>query len=239
MFKLFKNKIELKNTRALMSSEVYQKGVKIGTEIIVPKSFKCLIYNNNKYFLTLPEGNHTVTNDNFGNIITSQSYKGKKAKRVRMIAHFVNISNQKLEIKLGNRNYLIEFCVNNPLQFAELMLLYTYKVDNVYCYSYLNEIFKDLLLYHNKNTSNINNNALEQYGINIVCLSSNNKSNRQSTSILESTNIKQNTKNTEVNTQSNSQQQNNKQSSGLSCPNCGNIMKFAVSYCLRCGHKLN
>lgn len=264
MFNWFRKKIELKNDKSIMAS-VYQKGgVKIGSEIIVPGNYECLIYHNSKYYTTLTCGTHKVDTIILPKLIEKQLKRNAKLKRVKFVSHYICTSNQQVELKLKKEKYLIEFCVTSTYNFAELMLLYTYKVDDSYVYPYLQDLFAELIKSVHGDYKQITDTKLLTYGIKIInILPSSQKTSTftplidlsntgsqdakniptyASTStneITHDTNTTLNadtTKNTISTPSNNSAPTSTQQIS--TCPKCGQITKFTTSYCLRCGTKL-
>ena len=257
MFNWFKSKVTLKNENCIINSVSNLKGVKLGTEITVPNNFKCLIYYNCKYYLLLDSGEHKIDDVNFAPIINHQKNTKHKLKRVKFISHFVNMALQKIEFKLKNQKYIVEFCIDEPLKFTELMTLYSFKIDNDYAYTYLVEIFSEVLLFNNKDCKQITANALSDYGITIKnfsadgkkvsILTSNKTVNEQKSNtktIIEPNDeliiSKQETKtdNTNNNDGSNISKAEDIVASLPKCPKCSCPLKFKTTYCIKCGFKL-
>ena len=84
MFSWFKRKVELKNENSIMASTYISSGVKVGSEIIVPSNFKCLIYNNGDYYYGLERGKHKVSNDKFFTGTHHQRYLGGNGRKDRI-----------------------------------------------------------------------------------------------------------------------------------------------------------
>ena len=254
MFNWFNKKVELKNTNSIMSSTYIKKGIKVGSEIIVPPNFKCLIFNNGKYFLGLDSGKHKVSNDKFESLILSQS-KTKRKKHIKMVCHYINLSTQTLTIKYKKQNYTVKFKICDTLDFANLLLLYTFKVDDSYTSNTLIDVFTEVLSWLNGDHTKIDAEFLKNYGIYIESFIQDNKK----TSLFD------NTKDLLIHTSSNKQENNNQvsqtstttqsnkpnletNSGGTAeqipkiefpqCPKCKNITKFNTTYCVRCGYKL-
>ncbi len=260
MFNWFKSKVELKNEKCIMSSADYKRGLKIGSEIIVPDNFECLIYNKGKLFNTLSTGKHVIEKYTFDKLIQRQQKNRSKIKRVGFVAHFVSLSTQQIEFTYKKSKYIVSFTVSDATQFADLMLLYAYKVDNHYVYSYLAEIFEELLIDCGCNEAQIAEDVLKDYGITIESF----KSNTAKVSILHATSLSQTSpqKEKQVKPQeenptsapsaqpqttpppSASQEPQTstrttiKANTTPPCPRCGNVCKFKTTYCLKCGHKL-
>lgn len=146
MFNLFKKKVELKNTNTLMNSITTGKGLKINSEITVPTNFECLIYYNSKHYITLSSGKHTVNANLLPHLCEKQAKHISKSKRIKFIAHFINLSKQKLKIIIKKKQCLVEFKVINSLKFAEWILLYNYRTDNNYTSVCINDLFREILI---------------------------------------------------------------------------------------------
>lgn len=250
MFNLFKKKIELKNEKCIMSTVNNKKSFKIGSEIIVPDNFECLIYHKGKLYNTLTCGKHKLDKSTFATLIDTQQTAKFKNKYIKFISHYISISKQELVIKFKRQKFAINFHVDNSPKFAELMLLYTYKVDNDYAVSYLLDIFKELLIFHKGNYKSISNNSLTKYGIMIDSFlpisgkssifqnSSTNQATINNTT-LENNNLTTNTNNTSPSQATINPTPNLNQIKFPTCPKCGNSVKFKTTYCLRCGYKLD
>ncbi|MBQ7880650.1 MAG: hypothetical protein IJ358_02265 [Clostridia bacterium] len=262
MFNWFKKKIELKNEKSVMSSIDYKKGIKIGSEIVVPSNFECLVYNKGKHFITLSSGKHKIDKTTFSSLMANQEAK-KSSKYINFVAHYISLSNQKLEIRFKKKKFIVEFCIDNSVNFAQYLLLYTYKVDSDYTYCILVDTFKELLLYHKGDYSKISANTLSNYGIKILNFAPSDKkcsifdkstsSASKDVKILSTEPTNTPTQNTSIpqNTQAEHSKieapqvqslQSSPQPSPQSfpkCPKCGNVVKFATTYCLKCGHKLS
>ena len=253
MFNLFKKKIELKKDTDIMSSVNYTNGLKLGSEIIIPENFECLIFNKGKCYHTLNSGKYKVEQKILPDLISSQQKLKIKLKYVRCVCHYINKSNQKLEIKFKKQPFEISFAIKNSIKFAELILLYSYKVDNEYVLNTLADVFFELLSYNKGNYQQINSTNLEDYGIIINSFTPLTKSN----SIFKSKTLKKepivenippqqkidNTptvlKETINDNKSESTTSNLHTERSINrCPKCNNVAKFKTTYCLRCGHKL-
>jgi hypothetical protein len=261
MFNWFKSKVELKKDTSIMSSFHNKKGLKIGSEIVVPNNFECLIFHKGKCYNTLKSGKYKMDNTLFKDLIEHQKQKSKK-KYVKCVCHYINLSSQKFELKFKKQIYVIEFKIDNPSIFTPLALLYTYKVDNEYILNTLNDIFYELLLHHKGDYKQIKNDSLKDYGIKITTFipNNNNKSifnnendtksnntssilcNNNSSSQEQETNEIQETSSTKTKIETSQQDTkstpSNNQPTLPTCPKCNNIAKFNTTYCLRCGYKL-
>jgi len=167
MFNWFKSKIELKNEKIIMSSLDNKKGVKMGSDIVVPEHFECLIYNNGKHYNTLQSGKYRIDKADFSALINAEQKLKNKLKHVKFVAHYVCINSQQITLKIKKQKYLVDFKISNTLKFAEFMLLYAYKVDNDYTVQTLNDMFVELFGYNKYNYKQIPQNALEDYGLTI------------------------------------------------------------------------
>ena len=211
----------------------------------------------------MTSGKHKLEKSTFEKLIKFQQKNKSKIKRVRFVAHFISASNQQLEFKHKGTKYTVDFKIDNAIKFAELMLLYSYKVDNSYVVNYLVEIFEELLVNCNKNTNQIKPDSLKEYGLSIISFSGNNSkvyifNNKANTPTNDTDGNKiqptipnqtsqSDTKNLESNTQSSQSKTFSTPSTDVAtkpksvdlpkCPKCGNITKFATTYCLKCGHK--
>lgn len=258
MFSWFKSKVELKNEKWIMSSVDNKHGLKFGSEIVVPDNFECLIYYKGKYFSSLSSGKHKLEKTTFEHLVKSQQKNKSKIKRVSFISHFVSLLNQQVEFKYKNTKYIVNFCITDTIKFADLMLLYSYKVDNSYTYSYLAEIFTELLIHNNKNHTKINSDALKEFGISITSFAPNNSkvsifsvespTNKPQSQNIDTSETRFDTAN-KTNAQQNETSNQNSTSTTTEvavnsktvnfpkCPKCGNVTRFATTYCLKCGHK--
>lgn len=249
MFNLFKKKIELKNEKCIMSTFNNKKSFKIGSEIIVPDNFECLIYHKGKLYNTLTSGKYKLDKSTLPTLIDSQQGNKVKNKYIKFISHYISISKHELVVKFKKQKFAINFHVDNSSKFAELMLLYTYKVDNDYATSYLVDIFKELLIFHKSNYKSISTNSLSDYGIMIdSCVPINEKNSIfQNSTTNQATINNANINTTEISTANHiSQSQpvpnstpNINQIEFPKCPKCENLVKFKTTYCLRCGYKLS
>ena len=256
MFNWFRKKVELKNENSIMASSSFKRGIKIGSEIDVPQNFKCLIFNNGKYYFSLDSGKHKVTADKFERLIFAQS-RTRRKKHVRMICHYINLSPQSIIVKFKKEQYLVKFSINEPLAFANLILLYAYKVDHNYTLNTIHDVFAEALSWLNGDYSKFNTALFNGYGIQVEsCLPKNKKQSifNSNDNLLVSSNDLS-ASNPNVSTTSNNQPQEPFEQERSStpppedsktmsnsqfneCPKCKNITKFNTTYCLRCGHKL-
>ena len=257
MFNWFKKKIELKKDTDIMSSISNPNGLKLGSEIIVPDNFECLIFHKSKCYHTLTPGKYKIEQKIFPDLIISQQKSNSKLKYVKCVCHYINKSNQNLEIKFKKQKFEISFAINNSINFVELMLLYTYKVDNDYVLSTLKDIFHELLIYVKGDYKKINSATLNDYGITInnfspidkkeTIFKSNSKNidnikngiDTTTSNNMQEKNNKQLKQNLDIK-QSNKEDQANKNSNPTlyTCPKCKNVAKFNTTYCLRCGYKI-
>ncbi len=183
MFNWFKSKVELKKCSDIMSSSHIKKGLKIGSEIIVPNNFECLIFHKGKCFNSLTDGKYTMDNKTFAELINVQQKLKFKTKYIKLVCHYINLGNQKLVVKFKKQQFEIDFNINNSSKFASLILLHTFKVDNDYVLCMLKNVFHELVAYVKGDYKKITNSSLKDYGIVINNFSPlNNK-----TSILGST----------------------------------------------------
>ena len=255
MFNWFKRKVELKNENSIMTSTYIRSGIKVGSEIIVPDNFKCLIFNNGKYYLSLDSGKHKVTSDKFEQLILAQS-KIKHKKYIKMVCHYINLSPQTITIKFKKHKFIVKFNISDTLAFANLLLLYTFKVDGNYTLNTLNDIFIEALSWSNGNSSIIDEGFFKDYGITITSFEPENK--KQSIFTQNSESMILNHNHTERKDDALSCQnavmdksQPIEQSDTVKditsdipkvkfpeCPKCKNVAKFNTTYCLRCGYKL-
>jgi len=264
MFNWFKSKVELKDEKSIMSSISNNNGIKLGSEIIVPNNFECLIYHHGKYFNTLTSGKHKLENPAFESLIKYQQKHKSKIKRVKFISHYISTAQQQVEFNLKKIKYNVSFIIDDKIKFAELMLLYAYKVTPAYTYEYIIDVFKELLIYCNYDCNQIKDSSLKDFGITIKSFTNNknktstffndNTANFSSNSIKENTmstdqDITQNpstetteNKHTNIDISTNNTSDNNSTTHNnvnmLQCTKCGNITKFATTYCLKCGNKL-
>ena len=167
MFNLFKSKIELKNTNTIMSSFYISKGLKIGSEFIVPSNFEGLIFHRGKHYITFQSGKYKVDKENFADLFERQQKSKSKLKHIKCVCHYINTSPQKLEIRYKKQKFIVEFVIENPITFADFMLLYAYKVTNIYTQETLNDMFIELLIYNKGDHRQIKNNSLANFGITI------------------------------------------------------------------------
>lgn len=175
MFNWFKSKVELKNNNSIMSSFYNKKGLKLGSEIVVPDNFEGLIFHKGKHYNTLSSGKHKVDKKTFSDLSTHQQNKKFSKKYIKCVCHYVNLSQQSIEIYAKKQKFIVEFEINNSLLFANLMLLYAFKVDKDYTETSVIEVFTELLAYRKYDCSQIKSNDLENYGIAIKSFTLKNK----------------------------------------------------------------
>ncbi|MBQ7798411.1 MAG: hypothetical protein IJ371_04740 [Clostridia bacterium] len=264
MFNWFRSKVELKNNNSIMTSFHNRGGIKIGNEIVVPQNFECLIYKNGKHYNTLPCGKYKMDKKTFIDLIEHQQKLKANIKHIKCVCHYVNISAQKLEIRVKKQSFVVDFNIDDSVKFATLLLLYNYKVDNDYTIDTLNGVFVELLLYHKMNYNQIKSNALSQYGIVINSflpinrkVSIFNKStsdtqskdsttifNQQNTQIVDSANMASTNQSNNESPKSNPSPISNVNPTSSTaqlpaCPKCNHISKFNTTFCIRCGHKFD
>ena len=256
MFNWFKSKVELKKDSSIMTSSDHKKGLKLGSEIIVPSNFELLVFHKGKHYETLASGKYKVDKQLFPKLIKKQQSNNAKIKHVKCVLHYVNQSAQSMKIKFKKQTYVVEFKVSNSIDFALLMLLYTYKIDNEYALNTLNDILCELLLHHKGDYKQVLPTSLTNYGIEIISFSpinskssifNENSNDKESVaSPTTPTNITTNTNssialentNTATVQQGISLTTSNNQVNEIICPKCNHISKFKTTYCLRCGFKL-
>ena len=243
MFNWFKKKIELKNENSIMSSVCERRGTKLGSEVAVPNNFECLIYCKNKYYQTLSQGKYKIEKSLLPKLFANN--KKKSSKRIKIVLHYVNKSNHKLEIIVKKIKYEIGFIIDDCIKFCTLMLLYNYKVDNDYVKSYLREIFEELIKSYHCNIGEIPQTALFDYGIKIIDLSNNKKSSIFDNSVNKTSDSQPQDTITPLDKESETDSINDsikeEPVSDISikcCPKCKYPVKFDTKYCLRCGHQL-
>ena len=146
MFNWFKSKVELKKHTDIMSSTHIKKGLKIGSDIIVGNNFECLVFYKGKCFNTLTEGKYKLDKKTFPELINAQQKFKFKTKYIKMVCHYINLLNQKLQLKFKKQQFEVDFNINDSFKFACLMLLHSYKVDNDYTLNMLNSMFYELLM---------------------------------------------------------------------------------------------
>lgn len=256
MFNWFKKKVEIKNEQSIMSSTYVKRGIKIGSSIVVPSNFKCLIFNNGKFYFGLESGSHKISNDKFDSLIVDQS-KTKRKKHVKMVCHYINLSPQSITIKYKKQNYVVKFNISDTLNFSNLMLLYTFKVDSDYTLNTLSDIFVEGLAWLNGDYSKINTDFFENYGITISSFKPENQKdlifgdkkdlllqNQPEEQITTASNPTvaplSNTQKSEIENIDNTKNTptESPKAQSIECPKCKNITKFNTTYCLRCGYKL-
>lgn len=258
MFNWFKRKVELKNEDSIMSSTYVKHGVKVGSEIIVPNNFKCLVYNNGKYYFSLDSGKHKVSNDKFEPLILAQS-KTRRKKYVKMVCHYINLNPQTITIKYKKQNYIVKFNVSDTIDFANLLLLYTFKVDGDYATNTINDVFVEGLTWLNGDYSKFDAEFFKDYGITISSFKPENKKdsifNNQDDLLIRNQPQERNTNLAKTqNTLPNIPQEPAQEDKSVpnteptendmpkvkfpECPKCKNVTRFNTTYCLRCGYKL-
>ena len=260
MFNWFKSKIELKDKGNIASSFHVAKGIKIGSEIMVPDNFECLIFYNEKYYFSLKNGKNKVDNNSFSPLIHKQNKKGK-LKNIKCVVHYVSKLEHNLKFKAKKKIFSVNFKISDSKKFLSLLLLYNFKINNEYTNAVLLDVFKELLSFNNYNSTQITPESLQTFGIQIInfCEQTSKKSifknTNQSTIIEQNDNeISQNTSvdnkeiaENNINETSNLiPSQQNVQENELrletsqfpTCPKCKSIAKFNTTYCLRCGYKL-
>jgi len=263
MFNWFKSKVELKKDSSIMSSSHSSKGFKLGTEIIVPTDFECLVFHKEKLYNTLKEGKYKLDKDTFDKLINSQNNRKKSKKHINCVYHYINLSKQKLQIYHKKKTYEVEFEICDSFKFATLILLHSYKVNNEYVVEFLNDMFCELLSYIKSDVSQIKNNSLQQYGINITSFLLTNTTNKsifnkkeKTTESIFDKDLPSHSNNNDINIENiqpptneikvenvpqiNKVKENksNTTNNPFTCPKCGNTSKFDTTYCLKCGYKL-
>lgn len=175
MFNWFKSKIELKNEDSIMSSFYNAKGVKFGSEITIPQNFEGLIFNNGKHYMSLSSGKYKVDKDTFADLIKDQQKQKSKLKHIKFVCHYITTCKKQMEISFKKSKFLVDFHINNAIDFANFLLLYNYKVDNDYVYHTLYDMFIELLLFRLGDYNKIEKDDLKTYGITINSFSPLNK----------------------------------------------------------------
>ena len=249
MFSLFKQKVEIKSNIKFMQS-VQNKGIKIGSSITVPENFSCLIYHNSKFYTCLKSGSYNLEEDLCPKLFKSQKKKGK-LKKLSLICHYINLTPPTFSFKYKKNEISIDFEIISPRDFAEFILLYSYKTDDIYT----QECLKDCLISYIKLLDNSNlqilNNALETFGIKLTNISFNNSTKPANTSneldLLPKSQPNPTSSNTDL---SNTLEEPNykgsfNQNAGSQsatnatiCPNCKTQIRFSTTFCIRCGYKL-
>lgn len=248
MFSFLKQKIEIKPNIRLMHS-IQNKSFKVGGEIIVPDNFVCLIFHNSKFYTELEAGSHVVERELCPKLFKKQFKAKGKNKRIALICHYINLTPKSLCFKHRHKEIFIDYELTSFKDFAEFILLYTYKTDD--CYT--EECLRDFVLSNIKILSNSNleilNSIFSRIGIKL--------NNVKTTDILK---VKPKDELDLLNTTNQSQQsyshtQSNAHSpvdpiqpaptnptpssqQGYTCPNCNAHIKFTTTYCIRCGYKL-
>lgn len=257
MFNWFKKKVEIQNEDSIMSSTYIKHGIKVGSEIVVPNNFKCLIFNNGKYYLGLENGKHKISNDKFESLILAQS-KTKRKKHVKMVCHYINLAPQTLIINYKKQKYVVNFNISDTIDFANLLLLYAFKVDNDYTVNTLNDVFVEALNWLKGDYDKIDAEFFNDYGLTITSfkpenkkdsifnnrddLLINNHSQEKKTSTINSSSTTptpvQVTTETITENKPEPTQADTSKTQFPECPKCKNVTKFNTTYCLRCGYKL-
>lgn len=246
MFNIFKQKVEIKSNIKFMQS-VQNKSIKVGSSITVPENFLCLIYHNSKFYNCLEAGSYQLDEDLCPKLFKNQRRNGK-LKKLSLICHYINIAPSSFTFKYKKNEITVDFEIISPRNFAEFILLYSYKTDDIYA----QECVKDCLVSYIKLLDNSNlqilNNALEIYGIKLsgVSFLSSATSIKQNTD-LDLLPTQQNksypTSNLGSNTSTLSNQNSNLPTGTTNgnitvCPNCKTQFKFSTTFCVRCGYKL-
>lgn len=259
MFNWFKNKIELKDTKCIISSISLKNGVKSGSEILVPDKFDCLIYTKNRYAYSLSSGKYKMEETHYPKLVGKSKPRHKK---IKFIAYYVSSETQHITIRHKKTLYDVLFKICDKLLFTEFLLIHNYKITNAYAINYLAEVFYEVLAYNKFNYTNISS-PLAKYGIEIIKFDIQNKkssifNNPKKSQIYNSSENKKNLSEikpkenennlNDVNTQStndNTLQEHKSKSSQTSgannfyiCKNCGNKTKFSTTYCIKCGASL-
>lgn len=244
MFNIFKQKVEIKANIKFMQS-VQNRGIKVGSTIDVPENFLCLIYHNSKFYTCLEAGSHQLEEDLCPKLFKNQRRNGK-LKRLSLICHYINISPSSFTFKYKKKEITVDFEITSPRDFAEFILLYSYKTDDIYT----QECVKDCLISYIKllNNSNLQilNNALEIYGLKLSNISFSGNSIKQnenfdllpsqSNKSYQTSNLSSNT--TKLPNQNSSSQPSPTNNNITICPNCKTQFKFSTTFCVRCGYKL-
>lgn len=149
MFNFFKKKVELKNTKVLMNSVYEKRGIKLDSEIAVPTNFECLIYYKSKYYSTLTSGKYQVNSSLVPTLFEKQAKQTKKRKRIKLVLHYINLSNQSIKFTYKKQKYVANIKVTNTQTFVEWMLLYNFKVDSSYAISNITDLLREILSRYN------------------------------------------------------------------------------------------
>ena len=258
MFNWFKKKVEIKNEQSIMSSTYVKRGIKIGSEIIVPSNFKCLVFNNGKYYFGLESGKHKISNDKFEPLILAQS-KTKRKKYVKMVCHYINLSPQTITIKYKKQNYVVKFNISDSIDFANLMLLYTFKVDGDYAINTMCDILTEGLAWLNGDYTKFDAEFFKDYGITISSFKPENQKdsifdsrdelllrNQPGNKIVDSSNTTNPTPTVSHEVEPTTIPEPSEEQVPADmpkvqfpeCPKCKNVTRFNTTYCLRCGYKL-
>ncbi len=259
MFNLFKKKVALKSSNVLINSIDYKHGIKLGSQISVPSNFECLIFSKGKFYTTLSEGKYIIDKDLLPQLVKRQQKQSKKIKKVKLIAHFVSNSNHQVQIKAKKQKYEVSFCIKDKLKFLDLLLTFTYKINDLYAINYLGEIFVELLTYNKFAHKAIQSSALDSHGI---CINSFNPMGTKNSIFTskefeskplaapepKTSNItNQTTDNYHINEPNDTPSAAKAESSysthksalkQYTCPHCGQSTKFKTSYCIKCGSTL-
>lgn len=250
MFNLFKQKIDIKPNIRLMYS-VQNKSFKVGGEIIVPENFVCLIYHNSKFYTSLDAGTHVVENSLCPKLFNKQLFKSKgKNKRISLICHYINLTPKPLKFKYKHKEFCIDYELISFKDFAEFILLYSYKTDDAYTEECLRDFALSNIRILNNSNLEILNNIFSKIGLKLNSveiiaplkikpkdeLDLLNSTVRSPVSKPSQPVATQAPKPSEVS--SNLAQQQPQISQGVTCPNCGIKIKFSTTYCIKCGYKL-
>lgn len=255
MFNWFNKKVSLKKDTDIMSSVYNRKGLKLGSEIIVPTNFQCLIFHKGKQYSSLNEGKYKVDKKSLLELIEHQQRKNPKLKYIKCVCHYINTSSQKLELSYKKHSFIANFTISDVEKFTSLALLYSFKVDNESVIDLLNGVFRELLIYCKGDCNKISTNSLEDFGLTINYFSksdkkssifntskkkdSSEKPNSTEQSLTENINsIEENQNNKITTTNEQPKQLNEPQITFPTCPKCNTTAKFNTTYCLKCGYKL-
>lgn len=249
MFNIFKQKIDVKPNIRLMYS-VQNKSFKVGGEIIVPENFVCLIYHNSKFYTSLEAETYTVEKSLCPKLFKKQFKAKGKNKRISLICHYINLSPKSIKFKHKHKEFCINYELTSFKDFAEFILLYSYKTDDVYTEECLRDFALSNIRILNNSNLEILNNIFCKIGLKL-----------NSVEIIDPLKIKPKDELDLLNSTTHSPVSNPAQpvqpevaqtakpsnspdpqqppsNQGVTCPNCGIKIKFSTTYCIRCGYKL-
>ena len=93
--KIIAPKLNINNKELLVVQKLKQKGIKIGTKLVVPRNFAFALFKNGKVLDVLKQGEHTLSNQTLPKAVRKLNLYSKPANKLKYIpveACFVNLN---------------------------------------------------------------------------------------------------------------------------------------------------